>query len=367
MQALLERAGELRNPSSVHARGRSARGVIEASRRAIAEAIGAEPLEITLSSGGTEADNLAVFGAVWWRAQRGEAAGLLTSPLEHPAVLGAAQTLRAQGHEVRFVPVDDQGRIDPQDVAAALREHPGLGVVSLAAANHELGNAYDVAGWARAAREVRPDAVLHTDAVQALGKVPVRWRDWDVDMLSVSGHKVCGPAGVGALIHRKGVRLAPLMVGGHQERGRRPGTESVLLAHGLGVATELAVSERPQRRASTEAVRERARAGLLELGARVHGDPEHTTGNTLNVAFDGVPGEMLCMALDLEGFAVSTGAACSAGTLEPSPVLLALGLPRERAAEAVRISVGPQNTTSEIDALLDALPALLQRIREASA
>jgi cysteine desulfurase len=201
--------------------------------------------------------------------------------------------------------------------------------------------------------------------VQAVGKLPVSLAGWGVDMLSVSGHKLGGPAGVGALVHSRGLRLEPLVRGGPQERGRRAGTEAPWLVHGLGLAVELAAAEQPQRRAAMLARRQRLAAGVRELGARIHGDPEQHVGNTLSVAFPGCPGELVMMALDLEGIAVSTGAACSSGLAEPSPVLRALGQPPDRALEAVRLSLSPATTHAEVEAVLAALAVVLPRIRAA--
>jgi cysteine desulfurase len=363
MAALLARE-DLGNPSSQHGRGRVARELVEAARRRVAAALGAEPLGVTFTAGGTEADNLAVLGVARELRARGRPHGVLSSPLEHPAVGAAVARLAAEGHPVALVPVDPAGRLDPHAVAQALRDHPALGLVSLAAANHELGNAYDVPAVVAAVRAVRPEVLIHVDAVQAVGKVPVSLSGWGVDLLSVSGHKLGGPSGVGALVHHRGLRLAPLWHGGQQERGRRGGTEATWLVFGLGLAVELAAAEQPERHAHMAARRQRLAAGLAGLGARIHGDPACHVGNTLNIAFPGCPGELVMMALDLEGIAVATGAACSAGLAEPSPVLRALGQPPAQALEAVRLSLSPATTDAEVDAVLAALAAILPRIRE---
>ncbi|MCA9709792.1 MAG: aminotransferase class V-fold PLP-dependent enzyme, partial [Myxococcales bacterium] len=216
-----------------------------------------------------------------------------------------------------------------------------------------------------AIRAVRPEVVVHVDAVQALGKCSVSWSAWGVDLLSISAHKVGGPMGVGALVHARGRAVEPRQRGGQQERGRRGGTEAVGLVHGFGLAAELAAAEQASRFAHTHALRARLAEGLQARGARIHGDPERHTGNTLNVAWAGCSGELVMMALDLQGFAVSTGAACSAGLAEPSPVLLALGQAPDRAREAVRLSLHHTNTEAHVDALLDALDEVLPRIRAA--
>lgn len=355
---------DLGNPSSQHGRGRAAREVVEAARRRVAAALGAEPLGVTFTAGGTEADNLAVLGGARALRALGRPHGVLSSPLEHPAVGAAVARLAAEGHPVELVAVDQAGRIDPGEVEARLRARPELGLVSLSAANHELGNAYDVPALVAAVRAARPEALVHVDAVQAVGKRPVSLRGWGVDLLSVSGHKLGGPAGVGALVHAREQRIEPLVRGGQQERGRRPGTEAVWLVHGLGLATELAAAEQAERGATMAARRQRLLEGVERLGARIHGDREHHVGNTLNVAFPGCPGELVMIALDLEGIAVSTGAACSSGLAEPSPVLRALGQPPARALEAVRLSLSPATTDAEIDAVLAALASVLPRIRD---
>ncbi|MEM7154825.1 MAG: cysteine desulfurase family protein [Myxococcota bacterium] len=356
---------DLGNPSSQHGRGRQAREVVEAARRRVAQAVEAEPLGVTFTSGGTEANNLAILGVARALAKAGRPHGVLTSALEHPSVAAAIDVLAAEGHPVKRIEVDAQGRIDPDMVAARLGAEPRLGIVSLAAANHELGNAYDIAAIARAAREASPQVRVHCDAVQAVGKLPVSFRGWGVDLLSISAHKLGGPAGAGALVHDRGLKLQALRHGGAQERGRRPGTEATLLVHGFGHAISLAASEQPARHANMAARRSRLVRGLQALGARIHGDPDHHTGNTVNVGFEGTEGELVMMNLDLAGIAVSTGAACSAGLPEPSPVLLALGQSVPLAREAVRMSLSPNTSDADIDAVLTALAEALPRIRKA--
>ncbi len=356
---------DLGNPSSRHRRGQAARDVVQSARQQVARALQAEPLGVTFTSGGTEADNLAVLGVARALRAAGRPDGVLSSPLEHPAVTAAVARLQAEGHPVAWVPVDEAGRIDPAQVGEAVRQRPQVGLVSLSAANHELGNAYDVAAIVAAVAQARPEVLVHVDAVQAVGKVPVSLAGWGAHLISLSGHKLGGPAGVGALVHQKGLRLDPLRHGGGQERGRRVGTEALLLIAGLGHAVALAEVEHAERSASTRLRRARLCAGLLRLGARVHGDPEHHTGNTVNAAFDGCDGELVMMSLDLAGVAVSTGAACSAGSAGPSPVLLGLGLDADQAAAAVRFSLGPANTDAEVDTVLTALETIVPRVRAA--
>lgn len=364
MAALLHR-DDLGNPSSPHGRGRAAREVVEAARRRVARALGAEPLGVTFTAGGTEADNLAVLGVARALRGRGRPHGVLGSPLEHPAVADALAQLRTEGHRIELVPVDALGRIDPAAIAERVAACPDLGMITLSAANHELGNAYDLPALVAAARAVRPDLVVHADAVQAVGKLPVSLPELGVDLLSVSGHKLGGPMGVGALVHRRALRLEPLGRGGSQERGRRPGTEATWLVHGLGLAVELATAEQAERHAHMAARRQRLAQGVVRLGARIHGDPDHHVGNTLSVAFPGCGGELLMMALDLAGIAVSTGAACSSGLGGPSPVLRALGQPPAMALEAVRLSLSASTTDAEIDAVLAVLADVVPTIRAA--
>lgn len=356
------------NPASIHGPGQRVRAVLEQARRAVARALGAEPLEVTFTSGGTEADNLALLGAARALRAAGRPAGILTSPLEHPAVLGAAQRLAAEGHPLAWVRVDGRGRIEPAALAAALQADPQVGVVSLAAANHVLGNAYDIPALVRAARERAPGVLFHCDAVQAFGKLPIDFRAWDVDLLSVSSHKIYGPKGVGALIHRRRLPLQAIFYGGAQERGRRPGTEPVASVAGFGAAAALAAAELPARRGHARALVERLRAGLSGMsGVTLHGDLERSVDTTVSAGFDGCDGQLLVIVLDLAGFAVSSGAACSSGSPEPSPVLRALGLSEADARSALRISVGQDTRADDIDALLAALPAAIERVRGAEA
>ncbi len=355
------------NPSSVHGPGQRVRAVVEQARRAVAVAAGAAPLEVTFTAGGTEADNLAILGAARALRAARRPFGVLTPTIEHPAVLAAARALAQEGHPWVQLPVDGRGRVAPQRLAALLAERREVGLVSLAAANHELGNAYDLAGLVRVVREAAPGVLVHSDAVQAFGKISVDLHACDLDLMSLSAHKIHGPKGVGALVHRRGLALAPVLHGGPQERGRRPGSESVAAIVGFGVAAELAVREREQRQAHTRALVSRLQGGLAALpGTTIHGDLEASTGTTVNVGFAGCDGQLLLINLDLEGFAVATGAACASGSLEPSPVLLALGLTPAEARSALRISFGKDNTIADVDALLAALPELLTRVRGAA-
>jgi cysteine desulfurase len=355
------------NPSSVHGRGRAARGVVEAARRELAAALGAEPLGVTFTSGGTEADALALLGSCRWLRRAGRPSGLLCTVIEHPAVLGAGERLAAEGVASAFVEVDGRGRLAPEAVVAALRANPELGVLSIAAANHELGNCHDVPAIVAAVRaQVERPIVIHSDAVQAFGKVPIAFDAWDLDLMSVSSHKIHGPKGVGALVHRPQLELEPLWVGGSQERGRRVGTESVLGIHGFGVAAGLVARELEQRRNNFVPLRERLLVGLRACVSDVviHGDAERTLGNTVMASFPGCSGELLLINLDLEGIAVSTGSACNSGKLSGSKVLHALGVAPELASSALRVSLGKDSRAEQVDVLLERLPTIVARVRE---
>ncbi len=355
------------NPSSVHGRGRAARMVLERGRRRLAEALDAEPLGVTFTSGGTEADALAILGSCRALRQAGKPCGLLTTRIEHPAVLGAGDRLEREGFRRAFVEVDEHGRLSSAAVVAALEAEPDIGMLSIAAANHELGNRYDIPAIVAAVRaaELGRTILIHSDAVQAFGKIPISFGGWGVDLLSVSSHKIHGPKGVGALIHRPRHRLDPLWSGGSQERGRRVGTEAVPAIHGFGVAAELVAAELDERRARFTRLRERLIADLRERVADVviHGDPEHNLGNTVLVSIPGCTGELLLMNLDLEGIAVSTGSACNSGKLGGSKVLLALGVDPALAACALRFSLGKDNDAVEVERLLEVLPDILARTR----
>jgi len=334
------------NPSSPHAPGRRAREAVEQARKAVAAWIGGSAFGVVFTSGGTEADWLAVAGAARARADRRR---VIVSPLEHPAVLSAAG---AQGEVIRLG-VDGEGRVDLGSLDEALAG--GAALVSVALANHELGVIAPIAEIARRAHAA--GAWVHTDAVQAAGKLAIAVDELGVDLLSLSAHKLGGPKGVGALWVREGIELA-LPTGGHQERGRRGGTENLAGIVGLGAAVRLPRDPERVRR-----LRDRLEAGLVAAGARLHGAAAPRVGNTTNAAFPGVPGELLAMALDLEGVSVATGAACTSGNVDVSPVLLALGMGEPRAREGVRFSLGEDNTDDEVERVLAILPRLVERIR----
>jgi cysteine desulfurase len=349
------------NPSSIHADGRAARQAVELARDQVARLIGASADEVVFTSGGTEGDNLAIRGgAEAMRAADPRRTRIVTSPLEHPAVVASVAELAARGFAVTRLTVDAEGSIDLDAFERALDDDVALVTVQLA--NHELGNLYPIAELA--ARAQRRGAWFHTDAVQAAGKLPIDVRALDVDLLTISAHKLYGPKGVGAVYLRRGRSLAPLVVGGHQERERRPGTENVAGAVGFGRAAQLVGEAGAARAIEVARLRDRLQAGALALGARLNGHPTARVGNTCNLGWDGVEGELVVINLDLAGVSASTGAACTSGSVEPSPVLRALGQSFQKAATGVRLSLGWDNTEDEIDRVLGLLPEIIERVRQ---
>jgi cysteine desulfurase len=332
------------NPSSLHSFGQQARRVVDRARSRVAHLIRAQPDEIVFTSGGTEADNLAILGAV--AAASRQPAHLLTTAVEHQAVLNTCRHLEDLGRPVTYLPVDSRGVVEPARFLEALRE--GTVLASIMLANNDVGAIQPVAVVSELAK--RRGVVLHTDAVQAVGKIPVDVNALGVDLLSFSAHKLHGPRGAGALFVRKGTRLSPVVFGGHQERGLRPGTENVAAIAAFGKACELAATRLAEDTARITALRDSFEAAVQERipGAVVNGLGAPRLSNTSNIGFEGLDGEMLALNLDLLGVAVSTGAACSSGDREPSHVLLAMGRSSAQARSAVRFSFGRGNTTEEM-------------------
>ncbi len=348
------------NASSMHHFGQQAKAVLDDARGAVSALIGAEPSEVVFTGGGTESDNLAIRGA----AEAREGAGrthLVTSGLEHEAVLHTMKALARRGFSLTLLPVDDQGIVDPATLRDAITDQTAL--VSIMHANNEIGTVQPVAALAAIARE--RGAFFHTDAVQSAGKIPVDVTALGVDLLSVSGHKFYGPKGTGALWIRRGVRLLPALTGGRQERNRRAGTENVPGIAGLGVAATLARQAMAEAAPRLAALRDRLERGILDRvpGTQVNGAREPRVPNTTNISVDRVEAESLLIALDLEGIAVSSGSACSSGTLEPSHVLKAMGLPHVRTLNSLRFSLGAGNTETEIDHVIAVLPGLVEKLR----
>jgi cysteine desulfurase len=354
--------GEYGNASSIHAYGQNARGAVEQARLQVARLVGARDTEIMFTSGGTESDNYAILGAV--AAAPGRTKHVITSAIEHVAALDPCRALAKQGIELTILPVDRNGLMNPEDVRGALR--PETALITIMLANNEIGTIEPIADIGRIAKE--KGVVFHTDAVQAAGKIPIGVEKLGVDLLSISAHKFCGPKGVGALYVRKGMRLEPLLYGGHSERDRRPGTEDVAAIAGMGKAADLALAEMAGESERIGALRDRLERELLERvpHAWVNGAGAPRVPNTANLTFPFIEGESMVIALDLKGIACSTGAACSSGALEPSHVLLALGLAPEDARATLRLSLGHQTTSDEIDFALETIPPVIERLRRLS-
>jgi cysteine desulfurase len=347
------------NASSMHRQGQEARAAVERARGAVARLLEARESEIVFTSGGTESDNLAISGL----AREGD--HVITSTTEHHAVLNVCRHLEEVGCEVTYVPVDGRGLVDPADVKRALR--PNTKLISIMLANNETGVLQPVAEIGKIAAEA--GVYFHTDAVQAAGKIPMRVDEIGCDLLTISAHKLHGPQGVGALYVRKGTALAAMMYGGRHERSRRAGTENVPGIVGVGKAAELARAglERGDNQSIGEMRDGMERELLSQVEfASVNGAGAPRVPNTTNICFDGIEGEATVIALDLKGLAVSTGAACSSGAIEPSHVLLAMGLPSERARASIRFSLGRQTTSQDIEFALSLVPKTVRRLRELS-
>lgn len=349
------------NPSSMHSQGREVRLAVDRAREQTALALGAEPEEIFFTSGGTEANNIAIKGAARARQKKGH---LITSSIEHHAVLDVFKELADEGFQVTFLPVDRYGLVSLEAVKRALK--PETFMLSIMTANNEVGTIEPVAGVGALARE--QGILFHTDAVQAVGQLPVDVRELKVDLLSLSAHKFNGPKGVGALYVRRGTPVAPLYGGGGQERKLRPGTENVAGIVGLARALELAVEELPEKTRQLQALRDRLIEELLKMGDVVlNGHPSIRLPGNVNVSFNYIEGEALLLGLDLEGIAASSGSACTSGSLEPSHVLLSMGLDHQIARGSLRLTLGRGNSNADVDYLLTVLSPLVERLRKMSA
>ncbi len=347
------------NASSIHHHGQETRAAVERARESVAALFGCRPSEVVFTSGGTEGDNLAISGLT----RAGD--HVISSTIEHHAVLNSCKHLEAMGCEVTYVPVDSRGLVDPDDVLRGLR--PNTRLITIMMANNETGVLQPVEEIGKIAAEA--DVYFHTDAVQAAGKVPIEVKRLGCDLLSISGHKLHAPQGVGAIYVGKGTLLQPMFYGGSHERSRRAGTENVPGIIGLGKAAELAreALERGDL-ARMSAMRDRIEQTILSAvdATGVNGEGAPRVPNTTNIHFDYIEGEALVIALDLKGLAVSTGAACSSGAIEPSHVLTAMGLPPEIARASLRFSLGKQSTADEIQFALDLVPQTVARLRELS-
>jgi cysteine desulfurase len=351
------------NASSVHHFGQQAKAVVDHARSSVASLIGAQPTEIVLTGGGTEADNLAIRGA----AEACEASGrrhLVACAIEHEAVLNTVRALARRGWQITLVPVDATGIVSVDAAREAITDATAL--VSVMHANNEIGTVQPVAAIAALAHA--RGALMHTDAVQSVGKIPVDVAALDVDLLSLSAHKFNGPKGVGALWVRRGTRVIPILTGGKHERNRRAGTENVPAIAGMGAAAAAAAAKLSGEAVRLARLRDRLENTILEHidGTTVNGLRSDRVPNTTNISFDRVEAESLLIALDLEGIAVSTGSACSSGTLEPSHVLRAMGLPAHRTQNSLRFSLGLFSTDAEVDRVVTVLPGLVEKLRRLS-
>lgn len=350
------------NPSSFYSKASEANHAIDTAREQAAKLINADPKEIFFTSGGTEADNLAIQGVASMFKQKGN--HIITSAIEHPAVLKTCQYLEKNGYEITILPVDEKGYVSPGELKNNIKDTTIL--VTIMHANNEIGILQPLKQLAEIAHS--KGVVFHTDAVQSTGKIPVDVKDLDVDLLSFSSHKIYGPKGMGVLYKKKGLKINPLLFGGGHERGLRAGTENVTGIVGLGKAAEIALAEMAEEEKRIRPLRDRLKKGILEIipEVMVNGDPDNGLYNTLNVSIKHIEGESILAMLDGYGFALSSGSACSSKSLDPSHVLLAIGLKHEDAHGSLRISLGKYNTVDAVDSLLQALPPVVERLRSMS-
>jgi cysteine desulfurase len=350
------------NASSIYSYGQDARGAVEEARTKVAELIGARSEEIIFTSGGTEADNHALKGVAYANESKGN--HIITTSIEHHAVMEVCRFLERRGFKITYLLVDEYGLVDPDDVKRAITDKTIL--ISVMHANNQVGTVEPVAEIGKIAREA--EVCFHTDAVQTLGHIPVNVDKLKVDLLAISAHKLYGPKGVGVLYVRKGTKLVPLMHGGEQEKRRRAGTENVPAIVGLGRAVELAGQEMGKEAERLAYLRDKLIKGLEEKidHIRLNGHPTRRLPNNVNVSVDFVEGESMLLNLDLEGICASTGSACSSASLEPSHVLLALGLPAEQAHGSLRFTLGRENTEADVERVLEVLPGIVAKLRAMS-
>ena len=350
------------NPSSIYTLGQQSHAAIDTARQQVAAALGCTPREIYFTGCGSEADNWAIKGAAFANRRKGN--HIITSAIEHHAVLHTCQYLEKQGFEVTYLPVNEYGEVSPADVEAAIR--PDTILITIMYANNEIGTIQPIAEIGQIARAHK--ILFHTDAVQAVGVIDIDLSTLPVDMLSLSGHKFGGPKGVGALYIRKGVRIDTFMQGGAQESGKRAGTENVPGVVGLGKAIELATADIAGKSKKVADLRDYIIAGILEKipYCRLNGHPTNRLRGNVNISFEYIEGEGMLLLLDLNGIAASSGSACTSGSLDPSHVLLAIGLPHGIAHGSLRVSIGEENTREEADKLLEVLPKIVERLRQMS-
>jgi cysteine desulfurase len=350
------------NPSSIYSYGQEAKGAVEEARTKVAGLIGARSDEIIFTSGGTEADNYALKGIAYANEHKGN--HIITTRIEHHAVMEVCKFLEGRGFKVTYLPVDGHGLVDPRDVKKAITDKTIL--ISVIHASNEVGTIEPVEEIGRIAREA--GVYLHSDAVQAVGHIPVNVDELNVDLLSISAHKLYGPKGIGALYARKGTRLVSLLHGGEQEKRHRAGTENVPAIVGFGKAVEIARQEMDKEAEQLTHLRDKLIKGLMDKidHARLNGHPTRRLPNNVNMSFDFVEGESMVLNLDLEGVCASTGSACSSASLEPSHVLVALGLPPEQAHCSLRLTLGRGNTEADVERVLETLPGIVGKLRAMS-
>lgn len=350
------------NPSSVHYYGREARKAVENAREKLAKAIGARPEEIVFTSGGTESDIMAIKGVAYANRKRGN--HIITSAIEHHAVLDNCKALEKEGFTLTILPVDEYGMVSPASVAEAINEKTIL--ITIMHANNEVGTIQPIKEIGQLARE--KGILFHTDAVQSFGKIPVNVDELMVDFLSISGHKIYAPKGIGALYIRKGVRWLPIDLGGGQERRRRPGTENVPGIAALGKAAEIAVNKLGDEAKRLTVLRDKIINHVLSQysDVRLNGHPVQRLPNHISFCFEFIEGESLLLSLDLHGVAASSGSACTSGSLEPSHVLLAMGIPHEIAHGSLRLTLGQDNNEEDVDYFFEVLPPIIKRLRDMS-
>ena len=350
------------NPSSLHAKGQEANQLLDEARVAVAQCLGAKPEEIYFTSGGSEADNWAITQAAAFGARKGKR-HIISTAFEHHAVLHTLKKLEKEGFEVTLLPVHEDGLVRLEELSAAIREDTAL--VTIMYANNEIGTIQPIGEIGALCRE--RGVLFHTDAVQAVGHLPINVQEQKIDMLSLSGHKFHGPKGVGALYCRKGVYLSNFIEGGAQERGKRAGTENLAGIRGMTAALQEAVAHLAENQAKVTALRDKLIDGVLQIPAsRLNGDREKRRPGNANFCFEGIEGESLLLRLDLAGICASSGSACTSGSLDPSHVLLAIGLPKEVAHGSLRLTLDEVNTEEEVDYVLEKLPGIVKLLRQMS-
>ena len=352
------------NASTIYSYGRESKKALEDSREKVANLIGADPKEIYFTSGGTEADNWALKGIAYANMNMGKL--IITSSIEHHAILHTCQGLEKQGFKITFSPVDEYGLVDVKHIIDSITDETIM--VSIMHANNEIGTIQPIKEIGKAIRHKNLNIVFHTDAVQTVGKIPVNVKDMDVDLLSMSSHKIYGPKGVGALYIRKGVKMAPFMTGGAQESNRRAGTEDIPGIVGFGKAAELTKSEQEQQYDKLIALRDKLIKGIMKTipYTRLNGHPTLRLPHNVNISFEFIEGEALLLNLDMKGICGSSGSACTSGSLDPSHVLLAIGLPHEIAHGSLRLTLGRENSEQDVDYVLEVLPGIVNKLREMS-